>query len=314
MTAIITLNYNQNDYTLTCVESILKLKKEDFKLVLVENGSSKKNVEDLVSRLPKDERICLHILENNVGYVGGVNYGLKAGMELNPEFIMIMNNDTIIDEFALDKLVKCCKENNKKSIVTGKVYHYDDPNRIQDIGYEYANKDTLEFTRLGLDEIDTGQFETEVERNMIDDIFWLFPKELFEKIGGYSDYFWFNAEQVDFGLRAQREGYRLVYNPKAKLWHKGSVSVGGRDTNPRLVYYHVQSSLILKYIHLSKINFLKSFLKSLESTFRSSLKSYWYFFKGDGSYLNYAQAKRAGTVYFLKWLFHKKKNNGYNPF
>lgn len=314
MTAIIILNYNQNDYTLKCVESILALEHARFKLIIVENASSSENAQKLVRGLPVDDRITVHLLEKNIGYVGGVNFGLKEGARFNPNYFLVMNNDTIIDRNALAEMINCCRDNNDKIIVTGKVYHYDEPKIIQDIGYTYWNKKQLEFNRIGVNEMDEGQFDGVYERDMIDDIFWLFPKKLYDEIGGYSDFFWFNAEQVDFALRALKNGFGLKYCSSAKLWHKGSVSIGGRDTNPRLAYYHVQSSLILKYIHLSRVNFLASFFTSIMSTTRTSIKSFILLLKGDSSYLKYGRAKRAGTIYFLKWLVLKNKNNGINPF
>ena len=46
---------------------------------------------------------------------------------------------------------------------------------------------------------------------------------------------------------AHEKGYKLLYTPDAKLWHKGSASIGGRNFNPVLAYWNMQSSLILKY-------------------------------------------------------------------
>ena len=111
---------------------------------------------------------------------------------------------------------------------------------------------------------------------MLDDVFWVFPISLYQKIGGYSTFFWFNGEQVDFALRAQKQGYNLIYTPDAKIWHKGSVSIGGRIRNPKLAYWHIQSILILGYLHLKKFNFLIFFIRILKSIVSTRLKSFYY--------------------------------------
>lgn len=314
MINVITLNYNQNDFTIKCVESILKSNFDKFWLTIVDNGSTDINYLELKNKLPKHSRIKFHRLSPNRGYVGGINYALKVSEPLNASHNLILNNDTLIDQNAIGDLYQTCLAYNNKAIVTGKVYHYDEPNKFQDVGYSYSQEGTLEYKRIGLNEIDLGQFDEIEERDMIDDIFWLFPKSLYEEIGGYSNYFWFNAEQVDFALKAKKIGYKLIFSPNSKLLHKGSVSIGGRDRNPKLAFYHIQSSLILKYLHLNKLNFTKFLLKSLNSTIRTSLKSSISSLKGDKSWKNYAKAKRMGTLYFVKWIFLKNDNDGYNPF
>lgn len=312
MVIIITLNYNQNKYTLKCVESILNSEYKDFQLLLIDNGSTNENFVDLKKNIPIDSRLKLFRIELNIGYVGGINYGLKEGAKLNPTYFLIMNNDTIIDKKAILELFQTCKNYNNKAIVTGKVYHYDTPNKLQDIGYLYRDKRTLEFNRIGFDENDYGQYDNISERDILDDVFWLFSIDLYNQIGGYSTYFWFNAEQADFALRAKKIGYKLVYTPKAKLWHKGSVSIGGRDKNPKLVYWHIQSTLILRYIHLSKSEFAKQYFKILVSILSSYYKSL--INKNKKSNFDYPNAKLKGLMYFNKWYIIRNENNGKNPF
>jgi len=310
---VITLNYNQNEFTLKCVESLLGSGYENFKILLIDNGSEEKNFRDLRRRLFSDERIILKRLEKNRGYVGGINYGLKEGLEFRPDYFLIMNNDTIMDKNAIGELVSTAEKYDKKVIVTGKVYYYDNPKVLQDVGYNVKNEKRLLYERLGRKEIDRGQFDVEAERDMADDIFWLIPRRLYEEIGGYSPYFWFNAEQIDFALRAKKAGYRIIYTPKARIWHKGSVSIGGRNLNPKLEYWDMQSLLILKYIHLDHWNFFKYFLRTAGNTFRMSIMSFIFTLKRDKHLVKYALAKRMAVLYFMKWLFKRNENTGEIP-
>lgn len=314
MVVIITLNFNQNDYTLKCVESILKSKNIKYHILLIDNGSTKENVDILIKNLPKSNNLTLKKIEKNIGYVGGINYGLKEGLKFGPNYFLIMNNDTIIDKNAIYELVNTCKDYKDEVVVSGKVYHYDDPTKLQDIGHIYSNEKTLKFKRIGLNEIDNGQYNIVAERDMLDDVYWLFSINVFKKIGNYSSYFWFNAEQADYALRAKKEGFKLIYTPKARLWHKGSVSIGGRNKNPKLAYWNIQSSLILRYIHLSKWNFSIYFLSIIKSVFFTTLKSIYYNFKGDRSWVSYSSAKRKALIYFLKWTIIKNENTGVSPF
>ena len=310
---VITLNYNQNDYTIKCINSLLDSSYKNFIVLLIDNGSAEENYIQLQRGLNKDSRLILKRIVKNCGYVGGINYGLEEGIKLDPSYFLIMNNDTVIDENAITSLVNACKRCNNNALVTGKVYHFEEKNRLQDVGYNFKGK-CLDFNRIGLNEIDSAQYDEETERDMIDDIYWLFPKTLYDKIGGYSTYFWFNAEQVDFALRAKKLGYKLIYNPDANLWHKGSVSIGGRDYNPNQAYWHTQSSLILRYIHLNKLNFFKYYLITIMSIIRTFIKSLYFKALGKCDISNYARAKFLGLIYFNKWVIRKNVNTGINPF
>ena len=311
---IITLNYNQNKYTLDCIDSLLKSEYSNFKILLIDNGSKDENVKDLENRLPKDQRIIFHQLIPNRGYVGGVNFGLEEGAKLSPDYFLIMNNDTIIAENSISELFKTCQQNENKAVVTGKVCDYNNPNRIQDIGYVFKSKKYLSYNQVGLGEIDYGQHDTEVERDLIDDIFWLFPAKLYNQIGGYSNHFWFNGEQADFAMRAKNIKYKLIYSPKAKLLHKGSISVGGRNMNPAQVYWATQSSLILRFLHLRKIYFIHFYLKVITSIIRTFIKSTFIFLFRKQNTFTYAYAKLKGLLYFNRWVLNKMPNNGKNPF
>lgn len=311
---VITINYKQNQDTLECINSLLKSDYANFKILLIDNRSTEENVDDLEKRMPPDKRILFHKISPNRGYVGGINYGLKEGTKLRPDYFLIMNNDTIIEKNAIAELVKTCNDYDNKAIVTGKEYDYNEPSKLRDVGSTFKNKKLLSFNGIVHNEVDKGQYDNIEERDLIDDVFWLMPLNLYEKIGGYSPYFWFNSEQADFAFRAKREGYKLIYTHKAKLWHKGSISIGGRDYNPKLCYWTVQSSLILKFIHLNKIYFLIFYFNTIISIIATFMKSLYFKVNSKQNIFIYAKAKYLGWMYFNKWFFKRHDNNGYNPF
>ena len=311
---VIILNYNQNQYTINCIESLLNLDYENFQVLLIDNGSTEENYNELKRSAPNDQRIVLHRIYPNVGYFGGVNTGLEQGAKLNPQYFLIMNNDTIIDNDAVSEIVKCCKKFNNNAIVSGKVYHYDDPERLQYVGSKLINSRSLKFQSLGTDEIDEGQYENVEERDMMDDIFWLIPANLYNEIGSYSPFFWFNNEQADFALRAKNAGYKLIYTPHAKLWHKGSVSIGGRKKNPALAYWTVQSSLIFRYRHLSKLQFSLFYFETLISIGAYFINTIINYIRNKDYSFGYVNAKFEGLKYFNKWIISKTTNDGFNPY
>ncbi len=314
LVVVILLNYNQNEYTIKCIDSLLESDYNNFKIVIVDNGSTEHNADELINKLPKNHRIIFKRLEKNIGYSQGTNYGLQEGIKLNADFFLIMNNDTIIDKSAINELVKTCKDYDKKALVTGKVYHYDEPDKLQFVGYKNKNRKMLTYKHLGLDEKDEGQYDKVEERDMIDDIFVLHPVEVYKKTKGYTPYLWINGVNIDLGLRAMNNGFKLIFTPNAKLLHKGSVTIGGRNMNPKLAYWNIESSLILRYLHLNKLNFLLYYFITIKSIARTYFKSFFLKLVRGEDITKYAKAKYKGLRSFNKWVRNKTHSTGYNPF
>ncbi len=312
---IITLSYNQNQYTIPCINSILDSDYFNFKLLLVDNGSSEDNYFELKKKIDNinDQRIILERIQENRGYVGGINFGLNEARKLNPKYIVIMNNDVIVDRIAFSALVKTCRKYNDKAIVSGKVYEYENKNIIQYIGAVRTKKSKLKFNSVGAGEVDRGQYDGVFERDMIDDVLWLIPAKIIDQIGLYSKYYWFNYEQADFALKAKKQGYKLIYTSKAKLWHKGSVSVGGKNKNPYKIYWSAQGRLIFRYLHASSIEFLKVYFKTLFSGIYNIFFSIFLLKERRKNKFLIGFAKIAAFLYFHKWILLKIENKGFNP-
>ena len=312
--AIITINYNHSKETLECVESILQSTYTDFRLFLVDNGSEIDDYNKLCSSI-YDERVQIVRQQPNIGYVGGVNLGLKEASKQNLDYYLIMNNDTILDKKAIIELLNTARKYRDQAIVSGKVYNIDEPDSLQYIGQWCRNKNKLDYQPYvkGGKEKDIGQFDEEIELGMADDVFWLVPKQIFKKIGYYSTDFFLYGEQNDYALRALKEGFKLIYTPKAKIWHYHHLTTSGGDVRSnKILYWQTNATLLLAYKHLAFIWFLrfyfrlfgKSFAKFLLSTFKSKTVN-------DKSI---QKTKLLVIKYFTLWFFSDRTpNEGFNP-
>lgn len=309
---IITLNLNQVDYTLKCINSLLHSSYENFQILLIDNGSTQENYTELLANIPINKKVLLHRLEENRGYVGGINYGLNEAKKLHPDYVLIMNNDTIIDTEAIRALVCSCKKFNDKAIVTGKIFYYDNPTIIQTLGNEFRNKRRFETYMVGQGEQDHGQYDKEVERAMIDDIFWLFPAKLVDEIGYYSDWYGFGFEQADFAQRAKSKGYKLVFTPGAKLLHKINATAGHQIRTPFKEFWGIQGHLMFEWSYISKIAFIKPYI----FTIREILIAFGYNFL---RLFSKKIEKRMPLVKILAfarfhiWIFLKMPSNQFIP-
>jgi len=311
--SVLILNYNQNEYTLNCVNSILKSKYVNFNLFVLDNGSKIDNFQSLVIKLPPQKNLEIVRVEKNLGYVGGINEGLSRVAFGKPDYILVMNNDTLISDDSISELVTTAEKYKKRAIVSGKVYDYDQKNILQYIGQlkDFSGGIRHKPVIQGNGEIDRGQYDHEIEMGMLDDIFWLIPFELYLNIGGYSDFFYIYVEQNDFALRALKQGYKLIYTPKARIWHKGGVTTCNTNKeSAKVKYWNILGSLKLAYLHLppSKVrNYTFNFLiRQIVLVIFRVLKR-----QNDMSHL---KAIFFAFSHYNHWKIIKYKDNGFNPF
>ncbi len=310
---IITLNYNQNKYTIDCVKSLLKSDYPNFVIYLIDNGSEINNFNELKVKLPNDERLILDRIDENIGYVGGVNHGLVEAERIKSDYVLIMNNDTIIGPAAISRLVEAAQRYENNAIVSGKVYDYDNIDILQTIGHGRSSRGLLDYSSYvnNKNKKDVGQFDKEMEMGMLDDIFWLVPREVLKKVGYYSDYFFLYGEQNDYALRAMKLGVKLIYTPDAKLWHKGKITTAGGDANsPKIEYW--RSFAVMK---LAVLHFEKSRAKGIYRSWiiKRIIKNVIYFLLGRVRF-QVVLANMFAWKHFLFWEKIRYKDNGYNPF
>ena len=267
---VLTLNWNGKDITAECIESILISDYPNFKVVVIDNGSSDGSVQSLRERFGSN----ITILENetNLGYGRGLNVGLEFGFEKNKaDYCLIMNNDTILDSRALLELALMAETEKKIGFVTGKVYIFDTSNILQTVG---KREDPVRWDggHIGNKEEDNGQYDKVCERFWADDVFILVRKKLYEEIGGYNPLFFLQCEVIDWQARAKELGYKIMYTPHAKLWHRWSWTLGRRSA--KKAFYNARNPMLVILLHKSPEFFKKYFwLHFRKDILKSSLSS-----------------------------------------
>ena len=231
--SVLTLNWNGKEDTIECVDSLLKLEYLNYEVVIIDNGSKDGSVDAFKERY--EDKV--HIIENstNLGFGGGFNVGIDYSINSEADYTLIINNDTVADKYFLKHLVNVAEDYEAVGIVTGKVYFYDDRNRLQTVGRK-INRKTIYGSHIGSGVLDEGQFDEIKEYEFVDDVYWLVKNSLLEKIKGYdANNFFFMGEELDFALRARNAGYRIFFTPHSKVWHKVSRSTGGLGNHKSLI-------------------------------------------------------------------------------
>lgn len=118
---VVTLNWNRKEDTIECLKSLLELDYANYEIVVVDNGSMDGSAQAIRQSFPN-----ITVIENkeNLGYSLGMNTGIKYALEQGVKYVLIMNNDTVIDKGALTELVKVAESDPTIGFVTGKAYFY----------------------------------------------------------------------------------------------------------------------------------------------------------------------------------------------
>ncbi|MDI6645268.1 MAG: glycosyltransferase family 2 protein [Methanobacteriaceae archaeon] len=176
--------------------------------------------------LSGDELILIKNNENH-GFAEGNNIGMRFVLRyMNPDYILLLNNDTVVDRKFLSELLNMAESDAEIGAVGPKVYYYDYKGRRDVINYagENINFYTSRGKRFGRFERDKGQYDEIMENDKIDGSCMLIKKEVIEKVGMFDPIYFAYWEEADLCVRIKNAGYKLVYVPKARIWHKIGVS------------------------------------------------------------------------------------------
>jgi len=242
---IVILNWNGKDVTLECLDSVLKINYKNFRVVVVDNGSQEKIGGAIEARYDNEK---VHLIENeqNLGFTGGNNVGIKYALDAGAEYVLLLNNDTVVHEDLLGELVKVALGQDKPGIVGPKIYYFDEPERLWFAGNKrsYVYGKPTQIGHRGLGEVDCGQYDVVEELGFVTGCALFVRRDVFEAIGLLDDDYFCSCEDADFCIRANKAGFKLYYAPGARLWHKEACDLAGLDS-PGYVYYQIRNRLLL---------------------------------------------------------------------
>ena len=220
---IILVNWNGKNVTLDCLDSLSSVTYPNVTIAVVDNGSTDGSVRAVRERYPD---VILLEQEENLRFAGGNNVGMKYALECGAELICLLNNDTTVHNEFLEHLVSRIQSEGAIGLVAPKIYYHGEPDRIWFAGGEISFW-TGTMKHSGIREIDAGQYDTSREIDYSTGCCMLVKREVIENVGMLDESFYMYTEDADWCMRARRAGYSIMYEPKAKVWHKVSVSSGG---------------------------------------------------------------------------------------
>ena len=205
--SIIVLNWNGLDDTIECLESLRKITYPNYEVIVVDNGSEG----DDVRVLREKYRDYVQVVQNdrNLGFAGGSNVGIRHALGKGTDYVLLLNNDTVVDPAFLDGLVSCCRTDQRIGAAGPKLYYYDDPARVQ-LPQLYGK---------------VGDAPKDMET--LSGAAFLVGREVWGEVGLLDEVFFpAYGEDRDFFERLKEHRYRLVCAPASKVYHKMCATAG----------------------------------------------------------------------------------------
>jgi hypothetical protein len=192
-------------------------------------------------------------------------------MERGAEWVLVLNEDTILEPECLTKLISAASEPSV-GIVGPMVYHFDEPSIIQSAGGKLD--DHLRSSHVGQNEPDHGQFNSCRDVDWISGCAICVRAEVIRQIGMLDERFFYYWEETEWCIRARRAGWRIVFEPRARLWHKGVQ----RDykPSPDVAYYNTRNRLMtLSKHHAPVAAWAVAYAEIFRTVTSMSLRSKW---------------------------------------
>ncbi|MEM7174798.1 MAG: glycosyltransferase family 2 protein [Chlamydiota bacterium] len=219
--SIIVLNWNGKKDTLECLRS-LQCVPTPHQLIVVDNGSSDDSAVAIRSTYPQTK-----LLETgkNLGYAEGCNVGIRFALKKQADFLLILNNDTIVDPGILNHFLAAYTR-YPFSILSGTPYLYSDPTTLDHLGGRW-NPTAGEFDLIGWRARSFNKAVCSLDYGCGCALF--SSAEVFHAVGEFDARFFLFWEEADWCFRAKRQGIQVLSCPEATLQHKASASFRRRN-------------------------------------------------------------------------------------
>lgn len=236
LVCIVILSWNSRDDILECLRSLQGLDYPNYRIVLVDNGSTDDTVTTVRAQFPH-----VQIIENgqNFGYAEGNNVGIRYALENNADYIFILNDDTVVAPDAVSLLVETGEQNPTIGMLGASVVSYF--NRSKEflgarIDWCHGMTYQIPYSITGMGDADH-----------VAGCALMIKSQVARQIGLLDPAYFCYFEETDWGVRCQKAGYRVVTVFQSKVYHKGTPD-NIRHISPNLLFYYRRN----QYYFMSK--------------------------------------------------------------
>jgi GT2 family glycosyltransferase len=233
------VNWNLARDTIACVNSLLVAGAAPEQIIVVDNGSSDGSVGALRREL--GDAITLLTSPQNLGFAGGNNLALRHALARGAQWLMPINNDTIVAPNFLNALFKAINTHPDYHLFGPLIFYHDEPERIWSLGDRLV-PGTLLTRSLWRNQVAPANLPAWIDVDFVNACCFVVQRAVFERVGLFDARFFMYAEDADFCWRVRRAGFRLGCCTEARMWHKVSRSTGIHD--PQTRYWRISNQIL----------------------------------------------------------------------
>jgi GT2 family glycosyltransferase len=260
--SIILVHFHHIDITWECVKSLTRMTFCQFNIIIIDNGANKSDreifeshcynhdlhfqmLENQQGKVQFGKNIYWYTSSENLGYAGGMNLGADLAGNGNPDFLLLLNNDTLVSErFLGDFLagIQAVVDNSDFGFAGCLIRTWPE----KTVWFAGGNFNPIRSMGEHIEKM--PQSNMVVETGFLTGCCMICRPAVYQKLNGMDKDFFLYLEDVDLCHRAIKEGFKLFFVPGAELFHRIGFSTGG-DEKPLSVYYSSRNRILLMRKH-----------------------------------------------------------------
>lgn len=235
LVVVVIANWNLRKDLLECLGSLYETEYPNIRVIVVDNNSSDDSVEAVARAYPQTQLITR---SDNGGYAAALNDGIRAGAVFDPDFFLILNNDTLVPPDTLRKLVDVLLSDPRAAIAAPKIIYHDHPERIFSLGDHIYPWFPLP-VRVGRKAYDRPAYSKTQEYDYLFGCALLMRTESLKQVGLFDTSFFMYYEDADICRRMRDSGWKNIRVGSAVISHKASMS--SKQVPNQMVYLRARN-------------------------------------------------------------------------
>jgi GT2 family glycosyltransferase len=224
----VVLSWNGRDDTLACLASL-----RSTSTICIDNASADGTAEAVRERFPEVEVVRT---TRNLGYAGGNNAGIRRALERGADWVLLLNNDTVVDGALEPALAAAAQARPDAGVLACKVLAAEQPKRLMYAGGRFNPWLGYSGRLTGHGRRDDGRFDRLRDVDRATGEAMAVSRPAVERAGLLDETLFAYVEEVEWCLRIRAAGFAVVFVPEARVWHRGAASTGGATSTAKHYY------------------------------------------------------------------------------
>ena len=242
LVAIVVLNWNGAEDTLRCIASLARQTHPNFRILVVDNGSTDGSTERLRAL---GDRITLIESQENLGYTGGNNLAIREALKGEAGYVWLFNNDAVAEPDTLARLVAACEADPGIGLASPLVRDDADPALIHFAGGRFDLDTPIYEPTEDLEKARAWQ-KADPGHMALWGTAMLARRALVEKIGLLDERIFAYWEDIDYSIRGALAGFRNVMVFDAVVFHAAKPTIlSPREVKPYYFYFMTRNEILM---------------------------------------------------------------------